>query len=89
MAQLWKRSQQLISEHAVSLEINDSIPQGSRGNLSAIPKRSVQDWSLEMSNAIVVGFLAMVAVAPMAYLGIMASAVQRSDNKKLALSGAN
>ncbi len=41
-----------------------------------------------MSEFIVVGFLAAVAVAPMAYLGIMAAAVQRSDSKKLAFSGA-
>ena len=39
-----------------------------------------------MSEFIVVGFLAAVAVAPMAYLGIMAAAVQRSDSKKIVLS---
>ena len=40
-----------------------------------------------MSDFIVVTFLGMVAVAPMAYLGVMAAAIQRSDNKKLAVSG--
>ena len=40
-----------------------------------------------MSNVIVVTFLAMVAVAPMAYLGIMATAVKRSDEKGLVFSG--
>ncbi len=41
-----------------------------------------------MSEFVVITFLGMVAVAPMAYLGVMAAAVQRSDNKKLVLSGA-
>jgi hypothetical protein len=41
-----------------------------------------------MSNVLVVALLALVAVAPMAYLGIMATAVKRSDNDRLVLSGA-
>jgi len=41
-----------------------------------------------MSEFVVITFLGMVAVAPMAYLGVMAAAVQCSDNKKLVLSGA-
>ena len=39
-----------------------------------------------MSDFIVVTFLGMVAVAPMAYLGVMAAAVQRSDNKEVTLN---
>ncbi len=43
-----------------------------------------------MSNVIVVTFLALVAVAPVAYLAVMASALQSSDRNtdELAVSGA-
>ena len=40
-----------------------------------------------MSNLLVVAFLSLVAVAPMAYLGLMATAVKRSDSEQLVLSG--
>jgi hypothetical protein len=35
-----------------------------------------------MSNVIVVAFLSLVAVAPMAYLGVMATAVKRNDDNR-------
>jgi hypothetical protein len=35
-----------------------------------------------MSNVFVVAFLGLVAVAPMAYLGVMATAVKRSDDAR-------
>jgi len=41
-----------------------------------------------MANVIVVTILAAVAVSPMAYLGIMASALKSSDSTDLELSGA-
>ena len=44
-------------------------------------------WEQIMSNVIVVAFLSLVAVAPMAYLGVMATAVKRSDSEQLVLSG--
>ena len=40
-----------------------------------------------MSNVLVVAFLSLVAVAPMGYLGLMATAVKRSDSEQLVLSG--
>jgi hypothetical protein len=40
-----------------------------------------------MSNVLVVAFLSLVAVAPMAYLVLMATAVKRSDSEQLVLSG--
>ena len=40
-----------------------------------------------MSNVLVVAFLSLVAVAPMAYLALMATAVKRSDSEQLVLSG--
>ena len=33
-----------------------------------------------MSNVLVLAFLGLVAIAPMAYLGVMATAVKRSDS---------
>ena len=42
-----------------------------------------------MSNVLVVAFLSLVAVAPMAYLGLMATAVKRSDAEHLVTSGAS
>jgi len=41
-----------------------------------------------MSNIVVVGVLTLVAIAPMAYLGMMATIVKRSESDRLALSGA-
>ena len=40
-----------------------------------------------MSNVLVVAFLGFVAIAPMLYLGVMATAVKRSDSEQLVLSG--
>ena len=40
-----------------------------------------------MSEVIVVTVLGLVAVAPMAYLPVMAGAVKRSDNTERLLSG--
>ena len=60
------------------------LPQGSEGNLalSERPQMPVSDRSQIMSNVFVVAFLGLVAVAPMAYLGVMATAVKRSDDAR-------
>jgi hypothetical protein len=40
-----------------------------------------------MSNVIVVIFLALVAIAPMAYLAFMATALKSSDKSEFLISG--
>ena len=39
-----------------------------------------------MSNVVVVAFLGLVAIAPTLYLGVMATAVKRSDADPFALN---
>ena len=41
-----------------------------------------------MTELMVVTFLGLVAIAPMGYLAIMATAVKRSDTKPMAVSSA-
>ncbi len=41
----------------------------------------------KMSDFIVIAFLSLAAVAPLAYLGVMATAVKRNDNRVPVASG--